>query len=85
MSIGEHEFPELEIAEYDPSIMAGADRLRNLLEQSSSLRFPQPLPKPHVRMQVSMSWWEHEVEEPLSQEHLTQGVDVRMGVHPVVG
>lgn len=65
--------------------MAGADRLRNLLEQSSSLWFPQPLPKPHVRMQVSMSWWEHEVEEPLSQEHLTQGVDVRVSVHPVVG
>jgi hypothetical protein len=32
-----------------------------------------------------MSWWEHEVEEPLSQEHLMQGVDVRVSVHPVVG
>lgn len=48
--VDEHELPELEITKYDPLIMAGADRLRDLPEQSSSLRFSEPLPKSHVRM-----------------------------------
>jgi uncharacterized protein (DUF58 family) len=35
--VGEHELPELEITKDDPLIMAGADRLRDLPKQSSSL------------------------------------------------
>jgi hypothetical protein len=85
MMVGEHELPELEITKYDPLIMAGADSFRDLPEQSSSLRFPEPLPKPHVRVQVPMSWREHEVQELFSEEHLMQGVDVRVRIYPVVG
>jgi hypothetical protein len=85
MRISEYELPELEITKYDPLIMAAADRFRDLPKQSSSLRFPEPLPKPHVRVQVSVSWREHEVEELFSEEHLMQGVDVWVRIHPVVG
>ena len=84
MRVGEHEFPELEITEYDPLVMAGVDRFHDLPEQSSSFWFTKPLPEPDVRVEVSVSRREHEVEVPFSEEYLVNRIDVRVRVYPVV-
>ena len=81
MRVSEHEFPELEITEDDPFVVAGVDRFHYLPEQSSSLWFAKPLPESDVRVEVSVSRREHEVEEPFSEEHLMNRIDVLMAIN----
>ena len=62
--------------------MYGAD---NLLEECAGVRFFEPPPRPHVRMEISRAGREDEIGTGCAHNHLTDGIDVGMAIHPVMG
>ncbi|GBP51917.1 hypothetical protein EVAR_80011_1 [Eumeta japonica] len=82
--IGENELPQLQVPQYDALLVAGGDGFRHLPEEASGFVFPQPLPGPHVRVQIGMRARKDQVNVAVAHEHLVQRVDVRVAVQPVV-
>lgn len=65
--------------------MAGSYRFRNLPEEPPRFRLPQPLSRPHVRVEVSRGTGENQVHVLLSEDYFVEWVDPRMAVQPKVG
>lgn len=85
LRVGEDELPQLEISEHDALVVARSHWLRHLPKEPPRLGLPQPPPVPDVGVQVSVGEWEHQVGELVTQQHLVEGVDVRVAVEAVVG
>lgn len=52
--IGEHELPQLQIAQHDALLVAALHHLAHLPEQAPCLGLAQALALPHVRMEVAL-------------------------------